>query len=198
MLIVDKNNTVEYVKNKIFDKFVMYNIKGQKEARLTLDGWKNFLRFKILFKDKDNDDRFKVILNMGVTRENMAILIKYLREIHKDEVGTERSIETFSPIWIDNKITDEKKSNGHIYVGKKEVDKDILYYIALSNAEAKKKIMFKLGPTPYTIIRKNGKVLTLKEQGEDAAIARADMLTDILSTFAEVLITDTEVNYTKK
>ena len=174
-------------KNHVFSKASMYNISGDKEARLVVNGFKNFIRFSVLLLEKNEKPRF--IGKIGFNNNTIYAIIDTLEDLknHKEEFYTE--FMSYSPLWVDNVMSKtEKQLNGSIIIGKKK-DKDgnLVSYLTLKDEDSNKSFTFKFMRTPYVKILVNGKMLDPTEESDLWAKTHAQVLRALLDGFYETL-----------
>jgi len=177
-------------KDKIFGKVTLYNQHGEKEVRLRIGGWKNFLRFYVYINKISERDKFtKPVFNLPVNRIGVEVLVNELYILNEQPNDYVRFIEVSRPIWDEKtkKMTDEKALAGYLVVGRKEFDGEVVNFIGVKTPEGKR-YYFKLLPTPYLRLLDNkGNPLPDSEASKRWTMAYASTFDKVLSMFPEVL-----------
>lgn len=172
-------------KSKIFFKTLLFNLGHDKEARLILDGWKNYLRFKVFIRPVDKNEKSKVAATVPLNKNTLYLLVDEIRKLADKKEEYLFGAELLSPVWEDDKMTDNKEIAGYIYVGKKK-DKngDLINFISVKD-KFERTYAFKFGPTPYVRLNKNGKPLAPEEESNLWAKSYSKLLESVGDSYAE-------------
>ena len=184
------------LKDKAFTRSLLYNVKEgdvKKELRFLIDGWKHSFRIKVFLREGvDKNSTFKMLVNLYITTHNLEVIVNEIRDLKDKKPDYEFELDLFSPVWEDDKRTNDKVLTGSILVGKKIVNEKVVYYVGVKDAN-NKKYLFKLGCTPYCKLKINGKEVSPEEEGERYSKAYAESLNSIIIYMAE-LLPDKKIN----
>ena len=176
-------------KQKILSKVTLVSPGNSKEARLRLSGYKNFLRWQVFIVDLTGKEKMRMALHIPMNRQAFYVLVNELENLNDKEAGYSFTIEVYSPLWDNktNQMTGEKALSGTVTVGRRQTDDGIINYILLTDAAREKKYAFKLSPTPFIKLYKNGKAMSDEDSSKVWTKAYVDTLKAVLDLFPEIL-----------
>ena len=154
-------------------------------AVFTLDVYNKFFRFKVFVVENSSASKPASAANIPLNRPAIELILNRLRDISKKDEEVEYKVESYSPVWVDNKMTEDKTLSGTIIVGKKKIEEAYICYITIINTE-NKKYTFKLLPSPYIRLYKNGVPLNDTEGSNLWAEAYASTLEKILTIAPDI------------
>jgi len=154
-------------KARLYSKATLYTMGKSKEARLLLNDYNGYLRFSVFVRDIGNPNaKASLAANIPIRRDVIFMLLDELKSLKDKEDNYSFTAETYSPIWENDKPTNNMKPNGKVVIGKRKVENDSINYIAIIPAGGDKKFVFKFLPTPYVKLYRNGKILSDTEASE--------------------------------
>ncbi len=185
--------------DRLLQKTILYAIGKTKEARLMLGVYNNFLNFKVFIRDINANGQLgksKMAVYLPFNRQAIMAFIEQMKRVRnsKDEVSF--TMESLSPVWENDKMTNETKPNGKISIVKKKKDDELLNYIVVENALSGKQIVFLVGPSPYVRLYKNGKELSRSEASNVWLDGYIKTLESVLELFPEVFADQITYNET--
>ena len=191
--------------DRLLQKTVLYAIGKTKEARFSLGVYNNFLNFKVFVRDIDPNGKLgksKMAAYLPFNRQAILAFVEVMKKVRDAKEETALTMESLSPIWENDKMTNETKSNGKISVVKKKKDGELINYIVTESTLSSKRFVFQIAPSPYVKLYKDGKELPLSEASNIWMDGYIKTLESVLDLYPEVFIdqitfTDTEAGKTR-
>jgi len=153
-------------KNNAYGKAMLYSTNSTQDARMVISDYKGYPRLSVFVATKGSKGKSWSKVNFAINKIGLYFIVDELSSIMSKKEDYSVGIDMFSPVWENDKQTDDIKKAGRLTLGRKKIDnKFINYFTVESNNDVR--YSFKILPSPYVKITRNGTLL----QGEDLSIA---------------------------
>ena len=171
-------------KNNVYNKIILFSIGSTQEARMLIQDYKGYPRVSVFVRDKGTKNKAVSKINFAINKQGLYVIVNALEKMLYKRKETSTTIQMFSPVWVDDKQTNDIKEVGKLTVGKKEIDKQFITYFKVESNMGLK-FSFKVLPSPYVKIFKDDTLLQGEALSEVWAESYCTMLKGILDLSLE-------------